>query len=131
VGEDLPYNGGATPMAIFAYLDASHRRRVIDAGLRRYASRTPVDHDVIEAMCDEIRESGYAFSTSGYIEGTSAFAAPIFDADGRVQAAIGVTGVSESLRGFDSLVIDAARHITFQLGGVAPRPQSQDSGAQP
>lgn len=120
VGEHIPYNGGASPMAIFAFLPPEERARIIALGMSAYASQTPVTPEEIERSCSAIRELGYAYSTNEYIEGTSAYAAPIFDVDGTVIAAIGITGVSDNVVGFDGLILNAAAEATLKIGGRIP-----------
>jgi len=125
VGEHLPYNGGATPMAILAHLEPSHRARIMNAEFDAFASQTLVVPEELESACEEIRRAGFAYSTSEYIEGTSAYAAPIFDSDSRILAAIGITGMSERVQGFEHLVKDASARVTTMLGGRAPMVQQQ------
>ena len=107
-------------MAILANLEPTHRVRIIESELEGFASRTLVTPGELESACAHIRDSGYAFSVSEYIEGTSAYAAPVFDADGRILAAIGITGMSERVQGFQDLVVDASARVTTMLGGSAP-----------
>jgi DNA-binding IclR family transcriptional regulator len=117
VGENVPYNGGATPIALFAFLDNAFRQRVIAAGFESYTPHTPVDATEVEQLCARVRARGYAHSESEYIEGTSATAAPIFDNLGRVIASVGVTGITERVHGMENLVVQAAADITVRLGG--------------
>ena len=130
VGENVPYNGGATPIALLAFLDNAFRQRVIGAGFHTYTSHTPVSAAEIERVCADVRARGYAHSESEYIEGTSATAAPIFDGLGSVIASIGVTGITERVHDMEALVLQAAADITVRLGGrpaaisMAPPPQS-------
>ena len=117
VGENVPYNGGATPFALLAFREDGARRRIIAGGFARYTAFTPVDPAEIEQICATVRYRGYALSENEYIEGTAAAAAPIFDSHGGVVASIGITGITERIINMERLVCEAAAQITLRLGG--------------
>jgi len=117
VGENVPYNGGATPIALLSFLEVETRRRIIEAGFSRYTDHTLVEPAEIERICAEVRSRGYAYSESEYIEGTAAVAAPIFDNHGRVVASIGVTGITARVVDMEDLVVEGAAQVTLRLGG--------------
>jgi IclR family acetate operon transcriptional repressor len=73
-----------------------------------------------------IRELGYSVDNQEYFEGVRCLAAPVFSANGKVTAAIGITGstarFSESdIPGVAEKVMRAARELSPRLGHtVAP-----------
>ncbi len=67
-----------------------------------------------------IREQGYEISSNMRNVGVTGIAAPIYDADGTVNASISLIGptdrVNPSLDTFIQLVVETTRDISFQLG---------------
>lgn len=117
VGESLPYNGGAIALTILAFSDAEFRHRILGTGLQRYTDVTPVDPSSIEEICAKVRAKGHGYSEGDYIEGTAAVAAPIFDAQGRIAGAVGITGITQNMVNKEQAVRDAADSVTLRLGG--------------
>ena len=83
-----------------------------------------LDTERLRAEVEEARLSGYAVSHGEREEGASAVSAPVFAADGRVVAALSVSGPTSRLTGarMDAAVgavVDAAKEISAHgLGGV-------------
>ncbi len=117
-GEGVPYNGGATPMTLLAFASVDFRSRILASGLDQYTSQTLTDPSALEMECARIRQQGFAWSDSAFIEGTGAYAAPIFDIQGRIAGSIGVTGLTENVRHAGDAVIESAARATLRLGGT-------------
>lgn len=117
LGENVPYNGGATSIVLLAYADIEFRERIIERGFQSYTPLTPVTPEAVESACSRVRAQGYAHSEGEYIEGTGATAAPIVTRLGRVVASVGVTGLTARVRNIERLVINAAGDITTRMGG--------------
>lgn len=118
IGEEVPYNGGALPLTLLAFLDDEHRKQVLSLPFKRYTESTPCSPEEIEDRCEEIRQRGYGYSMGEYIEGTAALAAPVY-AEGRegATAAVGITGVTAGVADQVTPVLDAAAEMTLRLGG--------------
>lgn len=76
---------------------------------------------------ETVRQIGYAVNRGEWRPGVWGIAAPIWDASGKVCAAIGLSGPAErfkpkSIKQFAPLVIDAARQISRLLGYRPPTP---------
>lgn len=126
VGEQCPYNAGAVPLAILAFLPQDEQDRIVGAGLPRLTHNTPHSKSAIKRRCAEIRASGYAYSREEAIEGTAAVAAPIFAEDGTaVLGAVGVTGVMDRIVSLETRVQEAAERISQRMGR---QPQKAPAG---
>jgi DNA-binding IclR family transcriptional regulator len=85
VGRRIPLAAGACGKVFLAYSDEGERERRL-AELTAYA--TELEH---------VRCQGYATDDEEYLTGVRAVSAPVFDARGRVAAAVLVLGLSGSL----------------------------------
>jgi DNA-binding IclR family transcriptional regulator len=117
VGESVPYNAGAIPLTVLAYADTEFRSRIIGAGLHGFTAVTPTEPAAVEKECARVRGQGYAWSEGEYVDGTAASGAPIFDSQGKIAGAIGVTGITDNVVGTEHEVQAAAATITLRLGG--------------
>lgn len=121
LGIPYPLHAGAPSKAILAFL----RQEEIEGYLSRHrleelTDRTITDPARLETELAGIRRRGYATSHGERQEGATAIAAPVFDHDGGVIAAIGVSGPSvrfkSNIRELAPLVIEAAGRLSSQLG---------------
>jgi DNA-binding IclR family transcriptional regulator len=116
VGQPMPlWGGSAAKVLLTAAPTLIDELTLIKANL---------DTARLRAEVDEARLSGYAVSHGEREEGASAVSAPIFATDGRVVAALSVSGPTSRLTGarMDAAVgavVDAAKEISEHgLGGV-------------
>jgi DNA-binding IclR family transcriptional regulator len=116
VGQPMPlWGGSAAKVLLTAAPTLIDELTLIKANL---------DTARLRAEVDKARLSGYAVSHGEREEGASAVSAPIFAADGRVVAALSVSGPTSRLTGarMDAAVgavVDAAKEISAHgLGGV-------------
>ena len=87
IGSLAPLHCTALGKAFLAFGDAK------DTGkLERFTDRTITDAGELEAEIAATRQRGYAIDNEEFSEGVSCVAAPIHDADGRMAAAIGLSG---------------------------------------
>jgi DNA-binding IclR family transcriptional regulator len=115
LGIRVPMLLGATAKAILAFLPWDEARQI----LARNA--TPAQRGPGEQELRDIRELGYAFSMGERIPGGSAVAAPIFDHQGRVCAALAISGPTFRLTParatrFVTPLLQAARRISEAIG---------------
>lgn len=124
-GTHFPLHTGAPAKTVIAYLPTESQNRLLK-GLK-YKRFTRQTITTRKAFMDElawIRSNGYALDRSEEIEGCHCVAAPIFDSDQKVVAAIWITGPSSRLSVKDlhaaaPEVIAAAAKITGALSDKA------------
>jgi IclR family acetate operon transcriptional repressor len=107
VGEIIPVSGSATGRAVLPFL-APERRRTMLGG-------EPSEAD--QAQFTATRARGYGLSVGEVQQGSTNLAAPIFDRDGDVIAALGVSGPSERFTAehhatVGELVVESARSLS-------------------
>lgn len=139
VGHLSPASAGAPGKAMLAYQD---EERVIDyirrVGLPAYTEMAITDGTALLQDLASIREKGYATSIEQYVRGVNAVAAPVFDAAGRANLAVGVLGLTSFLPAertaeFGALVVAVGQQMTSAIGGNQPAviPTRASSGDVP
>ena len=120
IGRRIPLAAGACGKVFLAYLDdaarAQHR-----ANLTHPTPRTITDPVLYAQELERVRRRAYATDDEEYLTGVRAAAAPVFDARGRLAAAVLIVGLTGSLRVEDlartgEACADAARKISGALG---------------
>jgi len=109
----------ATGKALLAFEEGDPVQRF--GRLAAHTSRTLTSHEALRQELAQIREQGFAVNRGEWRESVGGLAAPIFEASGRVAAAIGISGPNERLRSarikaFTPDVLRAARRISEALG---------------
>ena len=125
VGGRAPAHAVATGKALLAYQPAETIGRLAQ-GLQAYTASTITDPDRLIAHLAEVRAAGMAINRGEWRDQVWGIAAPVMDAEGKVVAAVGVSGPAgrftpESFARFVPLVQDAARQTSARLGHVARR----------
>lgn len=92
-----------------------------DFELERYTSRTITSLDELTAHLDAVKKRGFALDEEEHIVGVSCIAAPIYDHNNKVVAAVGISGpsirvTSDRIPGLAPKVVDAAREISLKIG---------------
>ena len=114
----------ATGKAQLAFQPADFVDAVIAARLVAFTAHTITDPVALRQEIARIRQQGYATNVSGWREGASGVAAPIYNADGSVIAALGLAGPNARMKTAKELhrlaqpVMEAATQISRQLGWV-------------
>ena len=122
LGDTYPLHAAATGKAIFAHLDGTEQRRIIDAiGLPTLTETTITNAKTLRRELTAIRESGYAESHGESIAGTHGLAVPIFSRTGHVAASIGISAPEHRAQGVArqqmiGLLLEAAKTLTQELG---------------
>ncbi|WP_334074690.1 MULTISPECIES: IclR family transcriptional regulator [Paenibacillus] len=116
VGARLPLFVGASSKVLVAYAEDAVVRAVLDSPDWPAA----VDREAYMSQLEEIRRAGYATSYEEREPGAAAVAAPIFDRNGRVAAALSVSGpVSrlspQTLEEMAPVLIEAAREMGMMI----------------
>jgi DNA-binding IclR family transcriptional regulator len=96
---------------------------VIDAGFRRFTSRTLTSGDELRHELDEIRRRGYSINRGEYWDGVAGVAAPIWDINSSPIAAVSIVGPAyrfsaERIEEFGGLARETAGEISRQLGAA-------------
>jgi DNA-binding IclR family transcriptional regulator len=127
-GEHGPLHAGSLRKVLLAYAPPEEIERYLAGGpLARLTPRTVVQPEVLRAELQAIRSAGFAYTQGEAYEGMAGVAAPVFDALGRVVAAVGVSTVISRLRPrrteAAALVRTAAARISAALGYLEPLPR--------
>ena len=91
-GEMLPAYCTAPGLIFLAFGDEDYRAMALSGRLRPRASRTLTSRSDIEALLPDIRASQLATVDETYSDQAKGIAAPVFNAEGKVVAAISVLG---------------------------------------
>ncbi|SDO57101.1 IclR family transcriptional regulator [Desulforhopalus singaporensis] len=92
-GEYMELTPTAAGRVLLAYADESFVEKVLEqAEYKKFTEKTIVSVDTIRQELIEIRKRGFAFNMEGREEGVAAIAAPIFDFEKNVQAAVAIVG---------------------------------------
>jgi DNA-binding IclR family transcriptional regulator len=107
--------------AALAFQDESTIERVIQQGLLPYTSRTITDPDALRAELAETRRRGYAIDNGEHQPSVRCVAAPVYNAAGRVFAALSLTGpmskvTPERVPQLAEIVVPSAAQLSRQLG---------------
>ncbi|MGF1471943.1 MAG: IclR family transcriptional regulator [Rubrobacteraceae bacterium] len=92
-GNRSPLHSTGTGKVLLAYQPAEIVDHVIDeCGLPRFTDYTITDRKQLQGELDRIRERGYALDTEEMEEGVRCLACPVFAPDGRIIAAMSISG---------------------------------------
>jgi PcaR/PcaU/PobR family beta-ketoadipate pathway transcriptional regulator len=123
IGTRFPAHATSMGRAILSQLPVEEVRRRFDGRtLARFTAATPTTLKALLAVLEADRARGFVVSRSGFEAGIASVAAPVFDADGRVVAAINISTPESTLTG-DALettikgrVVQTAKTISEWLG---------------
>lgn len=121
IGDRMPYYASASGKVLLAFLPPTQQSKVMKLRLEKLTPNTTTDPKVLRQELEAIRERGYAVSQGERVEGVSCVAAPIFDAAGKVIAAINVSGPSmrfskEKIEHYARLVMQASTSLSQRMG---------------
>jgi DNA-binding IclR family transcriptional regulator len=98
VGVRIPLYSNAPGKVFLAFGEEKERRQRLKLqSLRRFNARTITDPRKLDVHLEEARDAGYTVDRAEEIEGSHCVAAPVYDSDGRVIAAVVITGPSERI----------------------------------
>lgn len=124
VGQRTALHATSTGKVLLSEASDEELQRRLPESLMPFTSNTIVDYAIFRQHLSEAKRLGYALSFAELEEGLHAIAAPIRDANGRVIAALNVSGPAYRLTRARLLemapdVIDAAALISRDLGFIA------------
>ncbi len=121
-GQRFPIHASASGKVFLAYLPENERERILKSlEFKPFTKRTIVDINKSRSELESIRERGYALDDREREEGVRCVAAPIFNSNGSVIAAVSVSGPSlrlslATLHELAHRVKDTALSISTSLG---------------
>lgn len=121
VGARLPAHATVLGRILLSGLgDAELRRLYPETSLQAFTAKTPTQLKELKALIEQDRARGYGISMGGFETGISTIAAPVFNGQGQVVAAISISVPSARIEenAVDPLVSqvkDAAHQLTERL----------------
>lgn len=98
IGSRGPAHCTAAGKALLAFLEEEDLEKVISSkGLPRFTDNTITDSEKLKGELKKIRAQGYALDLEEMDEGVSCIAAPIKNHEGRVIAAISISGLASRM----------------------------------
>jgi DNA-binding IclR family transcriptional regulator len=133
--ETVPAYCSSSGKATLAFQPAAAIEKVISLGLLRFTAATITERAMLLEQLEKIRELGYAIDNEEHQSGVRCIGAPIRDTNGRVFAAISVTGAARRitparLGELAPLVMHHANAISAQLGYRPGIPPTARAGAR-
>jgi DNA-binding IclR family transcriptional regulator len=122
VGATRPLHAGAAGKVLLAFLPEAEARRILyRRTLPRLAALTVTSPARLSRQLEAIRQAGHAVSHDEAVAGAAAIAAPVFDRDGSLVAAVNLLGPRSRISGevaqqLVPAVVKAAHAISRELG---------------
>lgn len=122
LGRRLPLYAGSAGKVFLAFLPAERRDEILrSVELVPLTSKTIADENVLRGELAKIQRNGYAVSYGEWLLEASGVAAPIFNQQSEVTAALTISGPSQrfnemTVQGYVQEVVRAAREISISLG---------------
>jgi IclR family acetate operon transcriptional repressor len=123
VGRRIRLAAGACGKVFLSALSDIERSRYL-GDLTHPTARTITDPSLYSSQLEDVRRLGYATDDEEYLAGVRAVSSPVYDARGRLAAAVLVLGLTGSLRLEDlppagEATARTARAISAALGAAA------------
>lgn len=99
VGGRVPLGVGQGSMAILAHLPEAERDEVMRHNVPRIRQLGALDEVYLRTEAARVQHQGYAAANTGLLEGMAGVAVPVFDASGRIAAALSVGTLTARLQG--------------------------------
>jgi len=123
-GETQELYAGAGGKLLLAFAPETFQRDIIQCKRKKFTDDTITGADALQKELEIIRLQGYAFSRGELVSEVAGLAAPVYDYDGQVCAALTIAGPKQRFgdeRREHMLVqlLDAARQLSSLLGNRA------------
>ncbi len=117
IGGRLRLHAGAVGLVLLAYADEGVVQEYVENPLKRYTAHTIGDADELRRTLAEVRDNRYAIAPRSLTMAAGSVAAPIVNADGDVEAAVGMVYLVErdDPQRFVELVRSTASRISRSL----------------
>lgn len=122
IGRRMEVHSTAVGKALLAYLDPNHRDGILrHRGLKKLTPHTITTIPRLLQELERVRQLGYSIDDEENSLGARCVGAPIFNAEGGIEAAIASTGTindvpQEAVAHMADMVKEAARRISHQIG---------------
>ncbi|MCZ7665537.1 MAG: IclR family transcriptional regulator [Thermoleophilia bacterium] len=122
-GKRLPYNAGAGPRALLAHLPEEDWDRVVVHHVQRMTHHSLVTREELARDKAEVHRLGYSLSREDVSLHACAVGAPVREREGRVVAAVSVSGIVQRFSPAQipllvAAVVQAAEELSRRLGFV-------------
>ncbi len=127
VGRRLPAHCTGLGKAMLAFLPESEVRRIIkEKGLKKFTKNTITSSRKFFEELRKIRECGYAIDNEEIEDGLRCIAVPVFNGEGKVIAAVSISGPSSRINEsvydeYSKYVIRTAKLISDELKNITWR----------
>jgi DNA-binding IclR family transcriptional regulator len=123
VGKRTPIHATSAGKLFMAHMPPDEVEEIFTKGPERYTPHTIVDPARLAAELEEVRERGYAVSREEHEIGLAAIAAPIRDLNGRIIAAVTLSGptfriTEDTIPGLAEQLLAAGAKISWRRGYV-------------
>jgi DNA-binding IclR family transcriptional regulator len=121
VGQHIPVHCSSNGKALISWLPRATQLEMVGPTPARFTARTITDFDELSKQFAKIRERGWADAVEELEEGLAAVAAPIWDRNGTVCAALSLSGPAfrlngDRLKAAGEAVYAAAKEVSLRLG---------------
>jgi DNA-binding IclR family transcriptional regulator len=126
-GIRFPLHAGAAGKILLAYQPEEKIEGFLKANkFEKYTEKTVLDPAELRKQLKAIRKAGYAFSEEEISLGVRAFAAPIFNHEGKIIAGLTVFGPIQRITGpkketILKLILEYSQKISEEIGGTAAK----------
>jgi DNA-binding IclR family transcriptional regulator len=132
IGAHGPLNATGGGKVLLANMSDERREAILSAPLARFTDDTQTDPAALRRELEEIRVRRFGIGVDDYHEGVTAIAAPVFDAEDTVVAALSMPGPTSRMAGprlgqLIELVCAAAEELSRELGATLPLPRTSGS----
>ena len=127
VGRRIPLYAGSAGKVFLAFMAVDKAKQILEeTDLVPMTKKTITERDDLWENLEKIRKQGFAVSKGEWILEASGVAAPVFDQDGKISAALTVSGptqrfTEDRIREISGLVKDGASLISSELGYLPQR----------
>lgn len=120
-GETQELYAGAGGKLLLAFAPKAFQKDIIQRKREQFTDQTIADPDALQKELEIIRSQGYATSKGELVSEVAGLAAPVYDHDGRVCAALTIAGPkqrfnAERCKQMLEQLLDAARQLSLLLG---------------
>lgn len=119
IGGKIPLGLGQGSLMILAYLPETERESVIRFNMPRLLDRGLLDEAGLRASLERARKDGWIDLNTGLIPGMAGVAVPVFDAQGRVVAALSIGTLAERLR--DDRLLNVVSLLRTEAAALSAR----------
>jgi IclR family acetate operon transcriptional repressor len=130
LGSRMPLHASASGKALLAGMTDEEVGELLPESLPTTARRTVRQLPVLLSELRDIRERGYAAQVEEFVDGIAALAAPVYDASGRVLAALSIAGPSGRFdeKSWARLLLPAATQMSQLCGYYVHHPPFGPNG---